>query len=325
MAWTAGVFDLLSTFAVLVAVRIWQRGQWPGRLVVGVALATAVALASKETAIVLPMLLLAVGGAVGFAAIQCRALLTSAAVVGLYLVGRLVSSPAVGQHARDLPGSRRAWKDLLVKPYSAIVLPVRSDEGLGADAYVLGLCVLVLCGIPLARWLWRPGSAHATRALVLSAAGLAWVLLSALPLLQTFHVAPSLEGSRYLYLPSAGLALALSAAMLSAHGRGAIFASLPVLVVLLLYSRGLLAERAAWQAAATARDALVTEVGRETRGRGCSSIAVEGAPDTMSGVYVFRNDLDLALARFVVPSSGLDCVLRWDALGRKATLVPSGP
>lgn len=208
VAWTAGVFDVLATTAVLVAATAWVR-MTPSRTQQAVVLVAAVAgLLCKESAVVLPVLLVLLLAAQGPAATvwwkHSRTLATSVALTAGFVAWRAVST----DHLQQLPVGRRAWKDLLVRPFAAAAVPVRDTEI--AAAAIISLAVLGLAGLGLARARATQGPQATFDPRRVAFAGLAWTLVAALPLLSQFIVTGTLEGSRYLYLASAGFALALA-------------------------------------------------------------------------------------------------------------------
>ena len=89
---------------------------------------------------------------------RLRASAIAAVVAGIFLVVRVVSSPAVAAHVRALPEDRRAWKDLIVRPFAAALLPFRTDDGYGVALYVAALCALALVALVILRLARNPGT-----------------------------------------------------------------------------------------------------------------------------------------------------------------------
>ena len=324
VAWNAGVFDLMATAAVLGAVTLATAVRASTARDAALVACTAAGVLSKESAIAIPALLLVVAALpVEEPAVRrgrLRAFAIAAVVAAIFLIVRVVASPAVVGHLRAWPEDRRAWKDLVVRPFAGALLPFRTDDGYGPAMYVAALCALALIALVILRLVRDPetdsGATPAIGGVVVVA--IAWILIGALPLLSQFFVSSTLEGGRFLYLPAIGLALLL-AIPLAGMSRGATAAIAAVCVAGLLaaYAVALNQDRHVRAEAARARDALVDAAGRLARDRGCGALTVHDAPDQVRGVYVFREGLREALADVVV-SGGAPCTARWT----NGTLVP---
>jgi len=328
VAWNAGVFDVMATAAVLGAVTLGVsvRHASPARDAALAACCVA-GLLAKESAIVIPALLL-VAAAFPAAApeitrARIRAFAISAAVAAGYLVVRVLSSSAVAAHVRAWPEDRRAWKDVIVRPFAAALLPFRTD-GFHSPLLLLlvaaALLTLVLIGVLLVTIVQsRQGEAEdAPPVAGVAGFAIAWILIGALPLLSEFFVSSTLEGGRFLYLPSVGLALLLAAPLAGARWSAReTIAVVCVAGLLATYAIALNDDRQVRVEAARTRDALLDAAGRLARERGCGALTVRDAPDNVRGVYVFREGLREALAGVVV-SGGAPCAARWT----NGTLVP---
>ncbi|MGE0362877.1 MAG: hypothetical protein AB7H93_12550 [Vicinamibacterales bacterium] len=325
VAWAAGVFDVVATSTALAAVLVWQHVPSQRRRRVFIVVLCLLGLASKESAIVIPGLLVLVAMATTGGGARLRdhvpTLLTASGVVAGMVALRAVASPAVAGHLAALPAGRRALKDLLVEPFAGVVMPLRGET----DAVVpslLALATLVLVAIALLPSLTtRQRTAAADRTGPVFFAGFVWVLIGALPLLATLHVAPTLEGSRYLYLSVVGLALAVSAAFGTGSRPATAVAGIALVLVLAVYVWRLQDERAIWQGAAATRDAVLAEAQRAIDAGACASVTVADPPDAVDGAFVFRNGLDVALRGLRVAAAGPPCVLRWDAATRRLIAV----
>ena len=321
VAWGAGVFDLTAAACVLIAVTVWLSNVRPLRRHVLLVLVCAAGLLSKESAIAIPALLLLITLAWAPSWLRSRgrlvSLLLTLTLGAGYLVARAVLSPALASHIQNLPDGRRQLKDLLLRPFAGVSVPMRTETGIGVDAYLGGLFLLMLIAVTvlqIARSL--PGSRDGVRRASVLCIGLGWTLLSALPLLMQFYVSPTLEGSRYLYLPSAGLALAVSAAFAGRSlgwREGA--AALALAGLLGGYAVRLREERSVWRAATTVRDAVLTHAAAAVRDVPCRTLLIHGAPDNVRGAFVFREGLEDALAAIPMNASGAACVLRWTGSG----------
>ena len=325
VAWSAGVFDLMATGAALLAVGLWDRREPSARRAAAIAMLCVAGMLCKESALVIPALLALITTAsattLGEARTRLRALALPVAVAVAFVAARTLSSTVVSTHLSNVPVGRRQWKDLIVRPISGVALPVRGEEG-----YLLGLLVLILVGIALARAL-RPPTADevgtpAPPAVL--ALGSGWTLIATLPLLMTFFVSSTLEGSRYLYLSSAGFALGLSSAVAGRSIVSRVVAPTVVIAILVIYGARLNEERQIWQGAAMVRDSLLSQAHQIAESVPCRTVTIANAPDNVSGAYVFRVGLDVALAALPTNPDGMPCPLRWNgAVLEPQSLVPS--
>jgi hypothetical protein len=330
VAWTAGVCDLLATASVLSAVAIaW----WMPRSALrnlALLVVCAAGLLSKESAVVIPAVLLVVSVLTPrrpSPSIDWAPVVVSAGVAAAFLMVRAAMSPAVAAHFQTLPADRRGWKDLLVRPFAGLALPVRTDAGVGLEAYLLALLVLAIVGIMLLEAVREGRDVRETERGALRGHGVAigalWIVLGALPLLGEFYVSPTLAGGRYLYLPSAGFAWLVSAALAGKRARVLSLVAEIVLVVLVgAYVFGLRVEQHVWREAAATRDAILSGAAEAVRATPCRSVSMDGAPEDVNGAYVFRSGLREALDAIPLRSKGRACVLRWT--GRTIVVAAAG-
>jgi hypothetical protein len=319
VAWSAAIFDLLATLCALCATVVWVRWAPSARQAVALLGCCVAGLCSKEIAIAIPFLLALTTliGPIG-APPQWRRRTSAWAVTivatGGYLVWRAFSSPAVAGHLDAFPADRREWKDLLVRPFAALAVPVRTEAGLPLEAYLVGLAVLVLCALLLVGIRGRrpevDRSVHFDQSAVLIV-GLGWVILTSVPLLGQFYVSASLQGGRYLYLPAVGFAILVSAAFAGPPKRTAV-AGMAFVLLLGLYLGVLRHERTVWRQAAALRDAVLTRAAAGIRASGCRSLEIADAPDSFQGAFVFREGLPEALAGMEYDGAGVPCRFRWD-------------
>jgi hypothetical protein len=324
VAWTAGVFDVLSTTFVLLAVSTYVSGTGRAGTTLAIVMATIAGLSSKESAVAIPVLLALAGGV---AVSKSRHIvrhpvalaLAISVALGFVLIRLLVSAEAA-DHLQQVPAGRREWKDLLVRPLAALAVPVRTETGIGSEAYLGGLIVLMLVGIGLAQ-MSRVKETAGQRAAGLLI-GTIWIVVAALPLLAQFYVSPALEGSRYLYLPSVGFAIVIASGFTGARwNRWDLLSTGLLLCLLTLYASRLTDERLVWLEAARLRDRLLTNASEAVRSTPCRTLTVVSAPDSFRGVYVFRNGLPEALAALPMKPDGSACQMQWNG----TALVPLGP
>ena len=331
VAWSASIFDVLATFWVLCAVLIWTR--WPPSAGQAVALfcCSLAGVLTKETAVAIPLLLALTSlfGPTGPHPEWHRRLgawAVSAVSVAGYVVWRAAWSPSMAEHLSSLSVDRREWKDLLVRPFEALAVPMRTEAGLPVQAYVAGAAVLVLLAALLLAI--RASRAEPDRSVQSSQAaalviGLGWVSLTALPLLAQFYVSPSLQGGRYLYLPAAGFAVLLSAACVGPMKRTAV-SWVAFLALIGVYATVLVGERHVWRQAAATRDAVLTQAAGVVRSNGCRSLDLVDAPDSVHGAFVFRQGLAEALSSLDYDRGGIPCHARWDGAGLRLDIPDAG-
>jgi hypothetical protein len=180
---------------------------------------------------------------------------------------------------------------------------------MGTDGLLGGLCVLLLFAGIVRHRTPDSGVDRGGRHAAVVSMGIGWVILTAMPLLLPFYVSPTLEGSRYLYLPCVGFALGLSAAFCEP---GAAWRNSIAMIAswgAVFYGIRLHEERGVWQDAARTRDALLLDARAQAQEQRCRTVTVQGAPDTVRGVFVFRKGLGRALATLPLDPSA-PCVLR---------------
>jgi hypothetical protein len=153
VAWAAGAFDVVATFFVLLAVVIWARPRLTRSRTIALVFCCLGGVLSKESAIVIPVLLGLIAALTRFnEGLEVRrrvwALTACAATVGSVFVARALLSPAIGGHLANLPAHRRALKDLIVRPFASLAVPVRTDAGITLEAWLLGVAILItLAGV----------------------------------------------------------------------------------------------------------------------------------------------------------------------------------
>ncbi|MGH9311556.1 MAG: hypothetical protein ACRD1S_00015 [Vicinamibacterales bacterium] len=289
VAWCSGIQDVLMATFVLSAMTapLWPY-RTPVTAVVFVLLLLA-AVATKETAVISPVLftVLWLGRTRAALFIKLAATVALVAVVvrlQLGLPGGYVTPP-----------DRYLLKELASRLASGLVMPMRAATierfPQLAVATVAGVIVISVCAF----WKWSDDSAGASRA----ARGAMWALISILPVYRYFFIGPDLEGSRYLYLASFGWAVLLvqlvSAALAVGTWRrtAAIVVCGAVIVPASAYSRRQF-ER--WKSAGMLRDAVLASARDTALQSNCPALALEGLPDSIDGVYVFRNGFYDAVA-----------------------------
>ena len=327
VAWLAALFDVLATLCVLCATLVWVRWAPSARQAVALFCCSLAGVLTKEIAIAIPFLL-ALTTLIGPAGVvpewrrRMSVWAVTVAPTGGYVVWTAFLSPAVARHLDAFPADRREWKDLLVRPFAALAVPIRTETGLPLEAYLVGVALLVLFAVLLVDILRASrsniaGSVQSSQSAVLLV-GLGWVTLTTLPLLGQFYVSNTLQGGRYLYLPAVGFAVLLSAALVGPVRRSAV-AGAAFLLLFGLYIGVLRHERTVWRQAAALRDAVLTQAAAAIQSGACRGIEVADAPDSFQGAFVFREGLTEALSSLDYDRAGVPCHLRWDG----TTLQPN--
>lgn len=309
VAWASGVFDLALTTCVLTSAVVMLSDRCsPLARVTLVALLSAVAVASKETAIALPLLLTLL---VPFVARdhQRSAILSVVAaviVVLLYAAWRLsfgVSS------AHLIPTSGYAAKEILSRPFGAIGLAIHSDV-LAAVPILAPLVVIAWpIGFAAAALKWR----HEPQLFRIVVLGASWVLVSTLPLSTMLFVSSDLQGSRYLYLGTAMWSIAVVTIITGVRGPTiSTSATTAAMIIISAAAAIVLAHQRPWARASEIRDRVLDGLRRLPRE--CGVIEAAGLPDNEDGAYVFRNGFAeaAALVRGVPTSTAIRCVATWD-------------
>ena len=284
IAWASGLQDvLMTTFVLLFLVFVTNEHQaWRVR---GLAIAALIAgLLTKETAIAAPLLAAIVGAGAGAREARRRIWMMTAVslvAVAAFLAIRLAVLPLPASYGPDL--TRYGLKELVVRPFATLLMPLREEEVHSAPVLAIGLVAAVVAGLRVAAGRW---DRYAVRCRV-AAMGAGMVLAAVAPVLSYFYIDANLLGSRYLYLAQAGWVLILVAILETASkGRKAIF--LPVLGVLLgaWFVAGTM-HIELWTEAARTRDRVLAAAGTTTPN--CSSWAVYGLPSALEGVPLFIN------------------------------------
>ena len=200
VAWASGIQDVLMTFGCLVFVLCAARppSRPTGALAVG---GLVLALLTKETAVVAPVLTLLVWGRrlgprhmalVGIGVVVCLA----------YGLWRLTATTLPSDYA--VVPSRYFLKEFLVRPWGTLAIPwsgamLEVHPSLGA---VSGVFIVVLVTWATLKRRTVGGEWTPVRLAL-------WVNVSAVPVYAYLFIADNMQGSRYLYLPAVGWSLLL--------------------------------------------------------------------------------------------------------------------
>jgi hypothetical protein len=333
VAWGAGIFDVSATLCTLAAMLMWLTMPASRTRTTLLCLVLVLGLLCKESAIAIPGLVLAFAmtrfGRTPSLRKNATALVCLLATAAVFLILRSSASSSVREQMMRLPRDNRAVKDLVVRPFAALVIPARTDRGVGADVYCLGGSVLLIIGLLLLQRRSRRAALDETPDTgdrpAIALLGVAWIGITALPLLMEFGVGPDLEGGRFLYTPSVGFALLIASATPS-EGRVVRAAFAAALALLLAsYGAGVLDQRRVWREAAGTRDAVLRQAAASAAAARCGTVRVLDPPDNVRGAYVFRIGIEDALSPIATTKGGPDCTFRWSNGVLVATGDPAKP
>jgi hypothetical protein len=307
VAWCSGTFDLFVAAFLMGAVLAARHDSRHHILFVMLAVA---AVLSKETAVVLPFLVLLDGWIRTTASRHLLVNVTlSTLVVIAFAAVRLQSAGPAGTL------SRYRLQRLVFDSYGSLIAPWHSQltasEPLLRPALAMLVIVLLtgFCLVQGPRWRSKAALGATT-----------WVLISVLPLITMFYVSPQLGGARYLYLAATGWAavLVVAASDITRVRRGA--RAVAILVVSVVLVAGLVGVRvhvAKWTYAGTIRDIVIRSAAADGRLRACEVVYLQNLPESVDGAYVFANGAreafaDVSINAFVKNEPG-SCSFRWDA------------
>ena len=311
VAWSAGIFDVLMTTAVLTAVALYaaSAGRFTAGRTVLIAAMLAIALLSKETAVALPALIAVISAP--------RWMKEGLDKHERYVFGLLTASCAGylawrvflrtgGQQA--LPAlSRYVMKEQISRTFGTLAVPSSIAWIAAAPLAVAGLASGLLAALAV------PMALRSTRTAgdVLVISGLAWCLVATAPAVGYLFVGPHLEGSRYLYLALSGWAIAL-ASRFPTGGRACWLAvSAGVVAIGLCVAQARLA-MADWEEAGRQRDVILANA--RAVAADCANATFTAVPEGYRGAQLFRNGFPEALARAShqdAKGSEAGCAFEW--------------
>jgi hypothetical protein len=317
VTWIACRFDLIATLFVLATLSLYLRST-RRPLLYAAALATAfLALISKESAYVLPILLLLIADRPQWRRVAPFAALTAA--VFLYR-WHLLSGIGGYQTAASTPAILnfsflRTANALLLRLWATLFFPINWTG-------------------PVAWWLWL--------ALVVGVAGYAAVglrgardrrtlsfllftFIAALPVQQLLLIGPDLEKSRVLYLPSVGFALFLGAVLETLRKPAW---RIPAALAIMCFQTACLEHNLrTWRGVAVVARRACDSVAASLQGNR-KTVTVLDLPNVLRGVYFFHKGMPdcLEVGHGIdiqrVREDHADLAFRWDP--RSETVKPVG-
>ena len=191
IAWSGLQDVLMTTFVLLFVVFVTNEHQplWVRSL----AIATLIAgLLTKETAIAAPLLAAIVGAGAETREARRRIWMMAAVsliAIALFLGIRFAVLPLPATYGPDL--TRYGLKELLVRPFATLLVPLREEERHGAPVMAIGLVTAVVVGLRVAAGRWDRYSVRFRVTLI----GAAMVLAAVAPVLSYFYIDPNLLGA----------------------------------------------------------------------------------------------------------------------------------
>ncbi|HEX9365425.1 MAG TPA: hypothetical protein VF921_02295 [Vicinamibacterales bacterium] len=297
VVWAAGVFDVLSTTWMLLALLIWltEPAFLSERLsVLAVCVLTVLSLLTKESAVALPALALVAVTPRLLEIVQSRrqiALLFS--MVGLtlaYMGWRLwLNLPVAGTATL----TRYVMKEQLSRTFGTLAVPL-SEATIQSHPAIACLAVATLIVLGT---LSIVTSSQRSRGQVVAVQGLVWCVVAAAPTIGVLFIGPYLDGSRYLYLSALGWGLVIGGILdalsnrRSLHRLGVAFVA-GLVVVAAVEQRSRLAD---WRAAAAERDAILGAAIRLADRAQCGTTTARNLPPRFNGAQLFTNGFAEAL------------------------------
>jgi hypothetical protein len=308
VAWASGIQDVLMTTMALGAVVMASGGEHSVRAAAWSVALFVLALATKETAVCIPALMLLTPEHTLAGRRRMRLGGAVAIVLLVYVVLRI--RLGIRQGFLTSP-SRYFLKQLIANAYAGLLAPWRAAVSAAhpAAAFVVVATTTLLLTAAFVRW--RRDRPPARRALRCAA----WVLVAIAPVFSYFYVNASLEGSRYLYLAECGWALLIAELLWTVAGRlprPHVGFALAIAIAAVASGVTLEHELTIWRRAAGVRDAVVQSAQRTIRESGCTAIAFDAVPDSVDGAYVFRNGFVEALDSPVpIGAATPQCTFTW--------------
>ena len=281
--WLSASFDLWATFFALTTIVIWQSDlSANARMIIGSS-AFALALLSKESIVLLPLILLLLLPRDR----QRAAFLCTGSLVAVYLLVRFGIFHGLGGYAdaggRTIAAGFHPMEFIRAVgfqlPYRILVPLKRSGQWMPLLA-ILSVGMLVLLA-------WGTG---VYRSMKQTACAIIAFLLAVAPAAPIFHIEADHEGTRLLYFP---LAIFLSI-MVGRDLNPRKTAMLLCSVVIAFWSSIAIINGHSWSQAAHYHDAALQAMRSKSDSFPTNATVMVDAYDTFHGAYVFRNGLPQA-------------------------------
>lgn len=315
VAWASGIQDVLLTtcgLAFVLACSIKVRSGWAFAVAL---VCLTLALATKETAVVLPLLAFTAWFARKGDRWQWRAAAGGLVLAGVYATFRLAGI-GTGDGFAVLP-SRYFLKELVSRPFATLAVPFTGPELQRFPAVGVALAWLFTGALVLATQRWRSDDVGFGRV----ARSALWVALCVAPIYSMLFVSADLQGSRYLYLAAAGWSILLVSILVddsAASQWRRIVGMAATGAVLAVSLAGVRSHLADWQEAARLRDAVLASATAHLQQSPCDVVHFANLPDSVAGAYVFRNGFMESLqgtdlkSRAAVGTGEPRCTVEWN-------------
>ena len=301
VSWASGVFDVCLVGFILAGTIVATSSNYRRLHLVLLAIVTVLALSTKETGVVMPLLL----GISAFLApvTSMKKVVTAIALSVLitfgYLVIRVTSGFAASPPGVELSGY--AFKELLTRPFGFLGLPFHV-EFLESHRWVPVLFAIAWPALFAGSTLrWWSVQREAKLALLLCL----WVLATVAPLATMLFVGNDLQGSRYLYAASIGWSI-LVVLLFRVFPKQWVHTA--IALVLLINISAVRYHQESWIEAAVERDRVLGAY----QTLPCRPTEVQGLPDHVRGAYVFRNGFKEATTSVASMPPDAECVVRWE-------------
>ncbi|MBY0494297.1 MAG: hypothetical protein K2Y23_08770 [Cyanobacteria bacterium] len=306
VVWAAGVFDALLTTLSLTACIVLTTASSSMMTTITIAALSAAALMTKETAVMLPVMLTIVAVASPHTTLRRAALpiAVSLALVLLYVPIRMMAGFAGAPPVAAAGFSAYDLKEMLSRPFGTLGLPFHIDF---VKSHSWVPFVFMLLWPALLAWSAIQWSRHRKDAMQILGCA-AWILASVAPLTTMLFIADDLQNARYVYMASVAWSI-VPVVLVRAFRLSRQLIVIAPLIALFLFATS--AHQSAWTDAARERDRVLAAY-RES-GLSCSPEGARGLPDHVRGAYVFRNGFADAVESMAVPAArNAACVLVWD-------------
>ena len=317
VTWIACRFDLVATFFVLATLSLFLASTRRPLLYAAALATTFLALISKESAYVLPVLLLLIAERSLWRKVVPVAALTAA--VFLYR-WHLLAGIGGYQTASNTPAIfnfslLRTANALLLRLWSVLFFPINWSEAAQWWLWIaLALGVVAYASVGL-----RAGRDRRVIAFLL------FTFVAALPVQQLLLIGPDLEKSRVVYLPSVGFALFLAAAL---ERLRTIEWRIPAALALIAFHVACLEHNLIiWRGVALVAKQACDSVAASLEGNR-KTVAVLDLPNVLRGVYFFHKGMPdcLEVGHGIdihrVREEHADLDFRWDAQSERVSMLP---
>ena len=303
VTWIAGRFDLLASLFVLATLALFQRGGYT------IALATALlALISKESAYVLPALLLLIADRARWRRVAPFAVLTGVVFLYRWYVLSGIGGYQTSEQTPSILNFNllRTLNGLLLRLWAVLFFPVNWSQ---PPQWWLWVALALGLGGYVVLLIARSGKQRQVLAFGL------FILIAALPVQHLLLIGADLEKSRVLYLPSAGFALFLAAALGAVRQPKWRLAA--ALAIVAFQTACLQHNLILWRGVAQEAERTCDSMASSLRNNSQTAVVLD-LPIVLRGVYFLGNGMPECLelvhgidSRRVLPSHA-DLIYRWD-------------